>query len=239
MQTKKPLRIIRKVERDYNSIASEWDRSRSHPSAMKKKLLKSIKVGMEVLDVGCGNGLMIPEVIKRGGKYTGIDISAKLLAIAKRRYQKELSAKKIRLVKANAIKLPFKDNSFDFIFSLAVLHHIPSVKLREGFFSEVYRVLKSDRRAVIKVWNLLSSWASQRYGIKRLLEEDNSAERDLLIPWKATPSQEIKRYFHLFSSQELINLAKDAGFKNIRVNFYNRTGQLEKNGEDLVIILGK
>lgn len=239
MQSKQALQIIRKVAKDYNSIASQWDQSRLYPKETKKRLLKPIKKEMKVLDVGCGNGLMIPEVLKKGGLYTGVDISVQLLKTIKEKYKSEIKAKKVKIIKADALKLPFKNNSFDFIFSFAVLHHIPSEELRTKFFREIYRVLKLDCQAVIKVWNLLNSWAYKKYNIKKLLAKSNLDQGDLLIPWKATPGKVINRYIHLFNSQELLNLSKTVGFKNSRTYFYNRIGKQEDNGEDLIIVLKK
>ena len=40
---------------------------------------------------------------------------------------------------------------------------------------------------------------------------------------------------HQFSREELLLLAKNAGFKNIKIDFFNRAGELTENGEEMVL----
>jgi 2-polyprenyl-3-methyl-5-hydroxy-6-metoxy-1,4-benzoquinol methylase len=80
-----PAQIIRTITANYNTIAKDWDVSRFRPSEVKVLLLKNAKPGMVVGDIGCGNGIIIPELIKRKiKKYYGLDISSQLIKIAKR-----------------------------------------------------------------------------------------------------------------------------------------------------------
>jgi len=242
MKKHKALQIIRKMKADYNTISKEWDISRNTPSKRKLLFLRALKKGQKILDVGCGNGLLIPGVMSKGAVYTGSDISNKLIVIAKKRYKKEVKEKKARFVIADAVKLPFKKNSFDMAVSFSVLHHIPSEVLRVKFLKEMKRVLKPGGTAVVSVWNLLNPWPLERFKIKEQLEHPRPGmdADDVLMPWKATPGKKpIMRYLHLFRKPELRRLARAAGWKKITIRFQNKNGRLEKNGEDLSMILKK
>ncbi|MFX1607362.1 MAG: class I SAM-dependent methyltransferase, partial [Promethearchaeota archaeon] len=83
----------------------------------------------EVLEVGCASGFtscMLAE--EYGCSLTGIDLSEILVDKARERAQKR-NLSKARFQVANALELPFKDDSFDSVFGVAVTALIPD-KLR-------------------------------------------------------------------------------------------------------------
>ena len=236
MVGKEALQIIRKTRIDYNTIAADWDKTRVLPSGIKLKLLKDIKKGMKVLDLGCGNGLVAGQIMEAGASYMGTDISEKLIKIAKNKFKVEI--KKAKFIVADATKkLPLKNNYFDRIFCFAVLHHIPSDDLRVKLLSEVKRVLKKNGEARFIVWNLMNEWPYKRFKIKEQLKKPNARfeKGDVLLPWKATSDKIIDRYLYIFTKEKLKELAQKAGFKNIKIDYYNRAGKKEKNGEELVL----
>ena len=68
------------------------------------------------LDAGCGSARMLRLLSeKHNANFIGIDLSSSLYDAA--------SIKSINLIRGDLLKLPFKDNYFDFIFSGGVLHH--------------------------------------------------------------------------------------------------------------------
>ncbi len=107
-------------------------------------IAKKIKKGT-VLDLGSGTGYLSIEIAKRvpNLQVYGIDLSVKMVEIAKS------YARNIRNVKfflGNAAKLPFGEESIDFIVSTGSLHHWRKpVKV----FNECYRVLKEGKEAWI------------------------------------------------------------------------------------------
>lgn len=83
-----------------------------------------------VLEVGCGPGDLAGELRERvvdWGQYLGTDLSANQIAIAEDRYPT------LSFRQANAVELPFSDNSFDLVIACEVLEHIesPELALRE------------------------------------------------------------------------------------------------------------
>lgn len=235
--------IIRNITANYNTIAKDWDVSRYRPSPIKIKLLKAVKKGMIVGDIGCGNGLIIPEVLKNGAKkYFGLDISSGLIKIAKNKYTAEIKKGIVELKVGNALKLPYGNNKFDVIFSFAVMHHLPDQENHLKFLREINRVLKPGGKAVIINWNLLNKKTSDKFQIKEKLvktKKEGYNERDVFVGWKATPGKDIKRFIHIFIPEEIKTLARQIKFKKIRNEYFGQLGKKEKNGEELVTTLIK
>ncbi len=230
-------KIIKKMKDDYDAIAKEWNLSRNRASGLKVSLVADIKKGDRVLDLGCGNALMLSLVLEKGGIYVGFDLSEKLIEIAKEKYEKEVNEGQASFFVGQATKLPFEDVQFDFVISFAVLHHVPSRELQEKYFQEIKRVSKPKAKVKIIVWNLLSEWTNNRFGIESQLAGGKSGET--IVPWKATSGKVIERYIYQFSKEELFSLAKSAGFKNIKIDFFTRSGEKKENGEELVLEMEK
>jgi len=104
--------------------------------------------GMKVLEIGFGSGYDAYEFCRRSARVYGIDITPSLPKIAKRHlgYYGYDPA----LINADAEAVPFKDNSFDFIYSFGVLHHTPNINKA---LSEAYRVCKKGGKGMIAVYN--------------------------------------------------------------------------------------
>ena len=101
-----------------------------------------MKKGDRVLDVGCGTGDQVFYYGKRGIEATGIDLNPKMIKVAEERKRRENLSNSSFLI-ADAQKLPFGDNSFDFVSISLVLHEIEE-GLRDKIISEMKRVLKKD-----------------------------------------------------------------------------------------------
>ena len=226
-------KIIEKTRDDYDSIAEEWDLSRNRASQLKINLIENIEPKSGVLDIGCGNALMFPFVLEKNAFYCGLDISKKLVEISKEKYKKEIEERRAKFIVGGATELPFENEEFDFLISFAVLHHIPSKELRKNFFKEIMRISKPKAKVKITVWNLYNEWANSRFDISNQLAGKQSG--DVIIPWKATRGKVINRFVHQFSKEELLFLAEDTGFKNIKIDFFNRAGERIKNGEEMVL----
>ncbi|NTF87183.1 class I SAM-dependent methyltransferase [Agrobacterium rhizogenes] len=77
--------------------------------------------GLRILDAGCGGGAHAAALLDRGAILTGIDSSAGLLEIARRRLE---GRAQLRLADLNE-PLPFDDGSFDLILASLVMHYLP------------------------------------------------------------------------------------------------------------------
>jgi ubiquinone/menaquinone biosynthesis C-methylase UbiE len=207
--------LIKKIREDYNLIAEDFSRTRAFvPEEFKKWVLQYIFTGEKVLDWGCGNGRFYEIFAKMGVDYFGVDVSEKLIKIAKKQY----SRAKFQVI--SSFNLPFPDNFFDKILSIAVFHHIPSQEFRLKFLKEARRVLKTDGILILTVWNLnplrmvlIGEWkrflSFLRFSILKILGKSKLDFRDFYIPWRNL----CQRYVHCFSKGELEDLAKESGFK--------------------------
>jgi ubiquinone/menaquinone biosynthesis C-methylase UbiE len=204
--------LLVKTRQDYNRIAEYFSSTRSFLWEELIPLTEYIKPGDNVLDLGCGNGRLYSFLKKRGIKYTGIDSSERMIEIAKEKNQE--GDPKFEVVEA--LDLPFSENSFDKVYSVAVLHHIPSSDFRLEFMEEIKRVLKSKGKLVLTVWNLaqIDKPSLIKYTILRLFGKSKLDPKDVFYPWK-NPEGKIlaQRYVHCFSKTELEELAKEAGLK--------------------------
>jgi arsenite methyltransferase len=133
--------------------------SRAGKFRVRDKLLDSIswRGNEQVLDVGCGHGLMLIGAAKRlrDGKATGIDLWQKQDQAGNSReatllnVQLENVADRVEIVDGDARKLPFSDNTFDVVVSSWALHNIPDRVGRETAIREIARVLNPGGRVLI------------------------------------------------------------------------------------------
>jgi arsenite methyltransferase len=111
----------------------------------------------QVLDVGCGRGLMTIGAAKRltTGRVIGIDIwdekdqAATSPDVTTNNARIAGVKAKVEIQTADARKLPFADNYFDVIVSHWVIHNIPDETERNQALGEIARVLKSDGRLLL------------------------------------------------------------------------------------------
>jgi demethylmenaquinone methyltransferase/2-methoxy-6-polyprenyl-1,4-benzoquinol methylase len=100
-----------------------------------------LKSGQNALDVCCGTGVLAREMAKKigsQGQVTGLDFCEDMLKIAKSKIQKGQSPP-LRLIKGNAMSLPFSADEFDRAAIGFALRNVASV---EKVLSEMYRVIK-------------------------------------------------------------------------------------------------
>jgi 2-polyprenyl-3-methyl-5-hydroxy-6-metoxy-1,4-benzoquinol methylase len=76
--------------------------------------------GKLVLDVGCGMGRFAEVATRWGAHVVGIDLS-----LASEVAAKNLADRTATIFQADVFKLPFAPGSFDYIYSIGVLHHTP------------------------------------------------------------------------------------------------------------------
>ena len=79
--------------------------------------------GKKCLDGGCGHGTFSYQLLKNGASEVyGVDLHKTLKAGMFDKYEN------MNFVQASLLNMPFPDNSFDLVFSIGVLHHIPDTK---------------------------------------------------------------------------------------------------------------
>jgi len=108
---------------------------------MRRRLAeRGIPPGAAGLDVGCGHGWYAAEMALAGYAITGFDSSPEQVAEARRHAASRGAS--VLLEVADAARLPYASASFDFAYSINVLHHIEAPAARDGALAEITRVLK-------------------------------------------------------------------------------------------------
>lgn len=75
----------------FDRCAPQWDENMIRDESVIAQILDNanVRAGIDVLDVACGTGVLIPDYLKRGvASVTGVDISPKMVNIAKTKFQK-------------------------------------------------------------------------------------------------------------------------------------------------------
>lgn len=158
-----------------------------------------LKDGQEVLDFGCGTGKITREIEKDFPKckFSGVDVSNIAINIAKKRFPNH----KFFTIE-DGYRLPFKNDTFDFIIALDVVEHVYNT---EKTFSELTRVLKHRGKILI---------STPYYGfIKNLLIITFGFDQ-VFNP--------MGQHIRFFSNKSLFSIVKSHGLKIISHGYYGR-----------------
>ena len=183
------------LKKTYESIAREFSQTRSKAWEEMEELGREVFEGARVLDVGCGNGRLL-SVLPKNIQYLGIDLCKGLVEEAKRKYPER------RFIVGDFLTIPYEriGQEYDFIFAIAVLHHLPTRRTRLNFLKKARRLLNKKGKLMLTVWNL---WKEK----KHIGKIDHNG--DALIPFG---KDKAPRYYHAFKKEEIEELAKKAGF---------------------------
>lgn len=104
---------------------------------------------LSVLDAGAGTGWGSFRLKQRGAQVVSMDIGPHLVRLATTR------CGTVGIV-GDVLEAPFRDNSFDVVFSTEVIEHTPNPRQAVG---ELYRILKPSGRLVLSTPNKAWLWA--------------------------------------------------------------------------------
>ncbi len=184
--------------------------------------------GSRVLDFGCGNGRLLNILKEKNIQYFGVDVSQKLVNLAKEKYP-QFSGNITK--NSGEAKLDFPNGFFDAVISVAVFHHLPDKNFRLETAKELYRLTAPGGRIIITTWNL---WQKKyrRYIWKNIVRKIFFQGKldffDCEIPFKNNAGESFLRFHHAYTLRELNSLFKEAGFSEIETKIVN--------GKNLVLI---
>jgi 2-polyprenyl-3-methyl-5-hydroxy-6-metoxy-1,4-benzoquinol methylase len=121
--------------------------------------------GKKVLDAGCGNGRFAHYAAKYGAEVWAIDLGP-AVEVARRNCE---SLPNVQVVQADLHNPPFEFESFDFIYSLGVLHHLPDP---EAAFQSLTRFVKPGGEIQIYLY-----WEPENQKVKAALLAGVTAAR--------------------------------------------------------------
>lgn len=184
-------KLARATERNYlmPEIAHQRDRTMN---------ALQLQAGEQVLDVGCGMGLLTRNMalaVGTSGRVVGIDISQPMLDLARVRCA---SLPQITLCEGSASSLSEPDQCYDAVTCTQLLLYLADVK---EALAEMYRVLKPGGRIAV----IETDWRSVVFNTP-----DPKSTQSLLDHWEASiPSPHLPA--------KLRGLLHEVGFTNVRV----------------------
>jgi ubiquinone/menaquinone biosynthesis C-methylase UbiE len=164
-----------------------------------------VKEGDSVLDIACGPGTVANVAAKRTGnegRVMGLDISPAMLDVAKGKHQPDGSAT-IEYVESPAYPLQAEDDAFDVVVCQQGLQFFPE---RVEALKEMLRITKTGGRIAVAVWGSIEKCELFFQLYSAMAETIPSEIAEIL-----------KAPFHLHNTEEVFELAKEAGFKNADV----------------------
>ena len=127
----------------YNLYSSAYEKNTAYLNSFEKNIVLEFMgnlTGKKALDLGCGTGRLVKDLINSGAKVVGIDISDEMIKIMKNKFPK------VESLLADSENLPFEDNSFDFVIASFFIVHLKNLTKT---FDEIYRVLKDGGKFVL------------------------------------------------------------------------------------------
>ncbi|HTM68144.1 MAG TPA: class I SAM-dependent methyltransferase [Candidatus Binatia bacterium] len=231
-------RLLAKVRDDYDDIADAFSATRTDLWPEMERFRSFVKSGDRVLDIGCGNGRAYQLFAGQAIEYEGLDVSARLVTLARERVRDMLATFRV----GSVLALPYETEEFDVAICVAVLHHVPSREYRLQALKEAFRVLNQGGILLMTNWD---RW-KPRYWKEHLAALAAKASgrspydlKDIFIRWDRG-GKRVDRYYHAFTRRELADLCRQAGFI-VEENYYVAKGKRVPwwRGDNLVTVCKK
>jgi ubiquinone/menaquinone biosynthesis C-methylase UbiE len=113
-------------------------------------LLREFCAGKDVLDLCCGSGAYLIDLLDRVKSIVGLDFSRKMIEAAAASIKSAPASGAAGFVEGDARSLPFAEESFDTVFSFASLYYVPDV---QQAIAETARVLRPGGVAILDLGN--------------------------------------------------------------------------------------
>lgn len=182
------------VQESYDLIAKYFATTRVFTWKWTDNFINELPNNSIILDIGSGNG--------RNSKFNNhiifcVDISNQQL--------KMNNSKNNLSIHCNMISIPFKNNSFDSILSIASFHHLKTIEERHSSLKEMKRVLTKNGKILLSVWSI-----NQPKKTKRIFTNYG----DNIVNWNTNKKDTkgdfiiIPRYYYIFKLDEIKELLR-------------------------------
>ena len=172
-----------------------WEREYAKPDPVWKGPplgASPFPAGLNILELGCGNGKNLPALLATAAAVTAVDFSHKALQLCREHFTDE----KLSLLQADVCELPLADGQFTAVSAIHILEHLLAAE-RLKAAKEINRLLSPDGLLFVRVF----ATADMRYG-KGSEVEQNTFVRGNGINYHYFTKEELVQ---LFSSLKLIN----------------------------------
>jgi SAM-dependent methyltransferase len=138
-----------RLEGDYEDFFRRFDEMRYSREAHILPCLDAIDFqNKRVLEIGLGQGADAEQIIRRGARWSGLDLTAQSV----HRVQTRLRLRNLaydQIERGSALSMPFPDSRFDTVFSHGGLQCIPEIERAQR---EIHRVLKPDGELIVMLY---------------------------------------------------------------------------------------
>ncbi len=165
--------IQRWFDRTYSTLGMEYLRPGEFYSVFMEYL--GVRPGQQLLDIGCGPGLLLEQALEYGAGAWGIDVSATALALAGKR----VPGAHVQV--CNAEELCFADASFDCITCIGTFEHFLD---GDRALAEIRRVLKPGGKICIMVPNSRTLKWQIEGELLKLHDKDSNERAAPLEEWR-------------------------------------------------------
>lgn len=227
---KRVSRFFDEQARDYNGQYSNNDNVRSFIFSERKRIVLEM-LGSNfgnILDSGCGPGVYSGELSLRCGKLYGVDVSSKMIEIAKAR---NLSNAEFSVGRVEALQ--FRDGVFDAVVCVGVLEYLDNIE--EGI-REIARITKAGGAVIFTTQSAASILNKLDYLIRLAL-------RLLYGIIKIDFSKSFMNYDfwpRMLSNKEIAPLLQKYGFRIEKERFHIfRISLLNRIAPELSLFLAK
>ncbi len=181
-------------------MAQDFSRTRYKIWPGVDSFLRSLSTDSLILDAGCGNG---KNMMATTHQFIGLDTCEEFLQIIRNKITTLNLTNICDLINGSVCELPFENNKFDGIISIAVIHHLQTPSLRLKAFGELIRVCKVGGSILITVWQLETNPTYD----EGVIDPKSLDPHDRLIKWSAQ-GQFLYRFYHFYTLDEIQDLIK-------------------------------
>jgi ubiquinone/menaquinone biosynthesis C-methylase UbiE len=145
-----PQSDLRSTQSYYDRFSTNYERERHHGyhrliDELELELVRKYGTNKDILEAGCGTGLLLAEAARIGRSAVGVDLSAGMLGGARERG--------LRVLQGSLTALPLPNESVDLVYSMKVLAHVPPI--REAL-AELARVVRPGGHMLLEFYNPFS-----------------------------------------------------------------------------------
>ena len=138
---------LRTTQQYYDRFATTYERERHRGyhrliDDLELELVRKYGTGLDVLEAGCGTGLLLAETARVARSAIGLDLSRSMLGLAQHR--------DLPVVQGSLTAVPLPDRSVDLVYSMKVLAHVPPI--REAL-AELARVVRPGGHLLLEFYN--------------------------------------------------------------------------------------
>jgi ubiquinone/menaquinone biosynthesis C-methylase UbiE len=185
------------VKSVYEKIANDFSDTRYNQWNWIEEFINSFPINSKILDIGCGNGRNMKN---KNYDFYGVDNCEKFIEMSKKITP--------NIYLSDMTNLPFPDNYFDGIISIASFHHLSDIIRRTECLKEMHRVLKPNGKILLSIWSI-----NQSHNKKLKFEYGTN-----MVPWKDIKGNIVgNRYYYIFQIDEINNLLH----KYFKINNHN------------------